>query len=190
MPPAQQQASAELAPDSEAGRAILEARQALERHQLDKAESAVRLALTVAPDHWEGHHLRGILLARAKRWEEAEASFRKAHQLNPTHPGPLTNLGNLYTERALYQEAIAYYQRALDLDPNYANAHHNLAVAYRRIGRIEQSIRHLKKAQKLEVLSQPASRSPASPIPNYRGRFLWWLLLGAALALGAGIGLS
>lgn len=192
MPFAQPQVSVEIPSESEAGRALAEARQALERRELEKAESAIRQVLHAAPEYWEAHHLQGILLAREKRWGEAEVCFRRAHQLNPAHPGPLTNLGNLCTERANYEEAIAYYHKALDLDPNYANAHHNLAVAYRRIGRIDESIRHLKKAQRLEVLSR--SSAPAGDLRGPRTRsgtpYLWWILLGGLAVLAAGIWLS
>lgn len=165
---------------AEAGRtdgpvALDDARRAVERNDLEAAESALERAEQDAPDLWEVHHLRGIVAARRRQWDDAEARFQRAHRLNPNHPAPLTNLGNLRIERGRYDEAIGYFEQALALDPDYPNAHHNLAVAYRRMGRLDESVRHLKRAQRLEgrrALGAGAPSQPAAPAG-------WMLLLGA-----------
>lgn len=167
---------------SDAGPAALDdARRAVERNDLEAAQSALERAEQDAPDLWEVHHLQGVVAARRGRWDDAEARFQRAHSLNPNHPAPLTNLGNLRIERGQYDEAIRYFEQALALDPDYPNAHHNLAVAYRRMGRLDDSVRHLKRAQRLEgrrILGGGGGPSqPTAPAG--------WMLLAGAVATAA-----
>lgn len=165
----------------DAGQAALaEARRAVERHDLDAAASALERAEQAVPDHWEVHHLRGVVAARRQQWDDAEERFQRAHSLNPCHPAPLTNLGNLRIERGQYDEAVRYFQQALAVDPDYPNAHHNLAVAYRRMGRLDESVRHLKRAQRLEGRRAPGSGGASAPAAP-----AGWMLLVGAIATAA-----
>lgn len=170
--------------DPEVDKALAEVRDALDRHDVERAAQCIERVLEQGVDHWEIYHLQGIIAARQQRWDDAEQHFQRAHQINPTHPGPLTNLGNLRTEKGQYDEAITYYEQALAFDPDYPNAHHNIAVALRRIGRLDESVRHLKRAQRLEARVPKSRRGGASGagVPP-----AGWLLLLGALAMAAAV---
>ena len=63
-----------------------------------------------------------------KRYEEAEAAFRKAIELNPSDAEAYSNLGNLLNDLKRYEEAEAAYRKAIELNPSYAEAYSNLGI--------------------------------------------------------------
>jgi Flp pilus assembly protein TadD len=78
----------------------------------------------------DGHNVLGILLSNLKRYDEAEAAYRKAIDLNPSYATAYYNLGNLLSDENLkrYDEAEAAYRKAIDLNPSYATAYSNLGL--------------------------------------------------------------
>ena len=61
----------------------------------------------------------GVLLSdQLKRYDEAEAAFRKAIELDPAYSYPWNGLGNLLSDPLKrYDEAEAAYRKAIELDP-------------------------------------------------------------------------
>ena len=64
------------------------------------------------------YFMRGAMYERMKKYDLAEAEFRKALQLNAQDPNALNYLGYMLADRGVrLDEAHELIQKALDLDP-------------------------------------------------------------------------
>ncbi|MBI5935988.1 MAG: tetratricopeptide repeat protein, partial [Chloroflexi bacterium] len=87
-----------------------------------------------------------------KRYEEAEASYRKAIELNPSDATAYSNLGNLLSDENLkrYEEAEASYRKAIELNPSDATAYSNLGLLlHENLKRYEEAEASYRKAIEL-----------------------------------------
>ena len=91
--------------------------------------------------------LRGALLERQKRFDEAEVEFRKALVLDPNNGMTLNYLGYMLADRGeKLDEALAMIQKAVELDPqNYAYLD-SLGWAYFKLGKYNLAEENLRKA--------------------------------------------
>ena len=110
---------------------------------LDKAD-----ALTTKPEEkLNVLFLRGTLLDRQKRYDEADEVFHRTLALDPQNPTVLNYLGYMYAERGVrLPEAIAMIRKAVDLDPqNYAFLD-SLGWAYFKSGQYALAEQYLRQA--------------------------------------------
>lgn len=70
----------------------------------------------------------GILHLKAKRYAEAEQSFKSALQRDPQSAAAYNYLGIVYRNLGRFKDAETAYQQALAIDDGYAFAHFNLGV--------------------------------------------------------------
>ena len=71
---------------------------------------------------------QGILLARAARWQEAEAALEEALKRYPGCAPAAAELGMVLRELGRFADAERAYRRALELDAAATRAHRNLGV--------------------------------------------------------------
>lgn len=91
--------------------------------------------------------LRGAMYERMKKYDEAEAQFRKVLELNPQNASALNYLGYMFADRDMrLQEALELVQRAVELDPYNGAYLDSLGWVYYRMGNLEQAEHHLKRA--------------------------------------------
>jgi tetratricopeptide (TPR) repeat protein len=81
-----------------------------------------------------------------KRYDEAEAAYRKAIDLNPSYATAYYNLGILLKDLKRYDEAEAAYRKAIELNPSYATAYYNLSCLSSINRDAEQAFGYLQKA--------------------------------------------
>lgn len=74
------------------------------------------LALSIAPDHPQGHIMSGIVLRADGDYDQAEKAFRAAIERSPNNATALANLGALILDINPH-EAMALLRQALDIDP-------------------------------------------------------------------------
>jgi len=113
---------------------------------LERAESAYRVALMLDSAYVPALSGLGIALAERGAWAEAEARFRRALELVPNDARLHNNLANVLLARGAVAAAVARYRRALICDPGDARAHHNLGAALAAQGRREDAIASLERA--------------------------------------------
>ena len=95
-----------------------------------KASEAYNKAISMKPDDAALHNNFGLLLARAKKVDEAQAELGKAAQLDPAQAGKYYyNLGAVLVNSGQYEPAAAAFKKAIDSDPNYADAQYWYATA-------------------------------------------------------------
>ncbi|MEM7011737.1 MAG: tetratricopeptide repeat protein, partial [Verrucomicrobiota bacterium] len=70
-----------------------------------------------------------LLHVHLKRYDEAEAAYRKAIDLDPKFVEPWSNLGLLLSDHLeRHEEAEAAYRKAIDIDPKFPGPWNNLGL--------------------------------------------------------------
>jgi len=93
-------------------------------------------------------NLKGLILFRQEKYEEAEKAFQEALALDPGLSEVLNNLGTLYFQQKKYEKAEASLKSALD-DPLYLypeRIHNNLGLVYFAQGKPKQAKDEFLKA--------------------------------------------
>jgi tetratricopeptide (TPR) repeat protein len=94
-----------------------------------KAIEAWGKAMALKADDAAYHNNYALLLARAKKFDEAQAELTKAAQLDPTQAGKFYyNLGAVLVNTGQLEPAGAAFKKAIDADPNYADAQYQYGV--------------------------------------------------------------
>jgi len=97
---------------------------------LGKGLEAYLKALEIKPDEAAYHNNYALALARAKKFEEAQAELTKAAQLDPANAGRYYyNLGALLVNSGQNEPAGEAFKKAIEVDPNYADAHYQYGVS-------------------------------------------------------------
>jgi tetratricopeptide (TPR) repeat protein len=91
--------------------------------------------------------LRGTLYDRQKRYDEAEAEFRKALEIDPQNATILNYLGYMLADRGVrLPEALTMIRKAVDLDPQNGAFLDSLGWAYYKSGQYTLAEENLRKA--------------------------------------------
>lgn len=117
-------------------------------------------------EDWPVFYARGISYERARRWDEAEADFRRALSLSPDQPLVLNYLAYSWIERGQRtEEALAMLQKAVDQRPDDGYIIDSLGWAYYRLGQYQKAV---------EILEQALTYSPyESTLNEHLGDAYW-----------------
>lgn len=123
--------------------------------QFDAASKAYDRALALVKNvderHWVIFYSRGISNERSKRWDRADADFRKALELKPGQPLVLNYLGYSLVERGEnLDEALGMIQQAVNASPDSGYIIDSLAWALFMLGRYDEALAPMEKASLLE----------------------------------------
>lgn len=110
------------------------------RGERDRAESHCRSILARQPDHAGALSLLGVILAQARRTEEAARLLGRAAARLPNDSSVHNNYGNVLRELGRHASALSSYERALAIQPDYADALYNRSLALQDLGRFEDAI--------------------------------------------------
>jgi tetratricopeptide (TPR) repeat protein len=114
--------------DSYAARAATETGEASSA-DYTKAAEAYQKAITIKPDDAAYHNNYALVLAKNKKFEEAQAELTKAAQLDPQQAGKYYfNLGAVYVNTGQNDPATEAFKKALELDPMYSEAYYQLGL--------------------------------------------------------------
>lgn len=104
-------------PTPEAGgvdRTVARARELFHGRRLDEAEVELRGALDEEPDHPEGRHGLGVVLAAAGRYEECLEQLTLAQRLDPLAEGPYRAMAQLFLMMGEPDKGVRFLERCLD----------------------------------------------------------------------------
>lgn len=91
--------------------------------------------------------MRGAMFERMKKFELAEAEFRKVLAANPTSAAALNYLGYMYADRNVkLNEALDMITKAVDQDPNNAAYLDSLGWVYYRLNRYDEAVEQLNRS--------------------------------------------
>ena len=109
------------------------------------------IAAEAADPDWRLLSMRGMVLERADRWNDAERDLLAALKLNPDDPDMLNYLGYSWIDRGLHlPEAIAMVQKAVDAQPQSGAMLDSLGWGYYRQGDYKTAVAKLEQAVELE----------------------------------------
>lgn len=96
---------------------------------LDKGIAAYAKAIAIKPDDPAYHNNYALGLAKAKKFDEAQAELTKAASLDTANAGKYYyNLGAVYVNTGQSEPAGAAFKKAIDIDPNYADSYYQYGV--------------------------------------------------------------
>lgn len=96
---------------------------------MQKAFEAYQKAMELNPNDAAYHNNYALALAKARKFEEAQAELVKAAQLDPARAGQFYyNLGAVLVNIGQLDPAGEAFKKAIEVDPNYANAYYQYAV--------------------------------------------------------------
>ncbi len=117
-------------PSVMAANAVEEAQKMVSEGKLDAALKRLDAQLKSAPQDAEARFMRGLVLTRLNRSEEAIKAFADITRDYPQLPEPYNNLAVLYAQQGDYEKARDALEAALATHPSYATAHENLGDIY------------------------------------------------------------
>jgi tetratricopeptide (TPR) repeat protein len=96
---------------------------------LAKALDAFQKALAIKPDDPAYHNNYALALAKAKKFDEAQAELGKAAQLDPPNAGKyFYNLGAVLVNTGQNAAAEQAFKKAIEVNPDYADAQFQYAT--------------------------------------------------------------
>lgn len=132
--------SVRAAAEASAPGAIQKAWESFGRGERAQAESLCRAILKSQTEHAGALTLLGIILAQARRSEEAAQLLGRAAARLPNDASAHNNYGNVLRDLGRHVSALTSYERALAIQPDYADAHYNRAVVLHDLRRFEEAI--------------------------------------------------
>lgn len=115
--------------------------------EMSKAVDAADKLSTSNEDKEAIMFMRGAMLEKQKKHEQAEAEFKKLLAMNPNSASALNYLGYMLADRNVrLQEAVDLIKKALDQEPNNGAYLDSLGWAYFRLGKLDEAEKYLKQA--------------------------------------------
>jgi tetratricopeptide (TPR) repeat protein len=116
--------------------------------EMSKAIDAAETLSTTDEEKEMIHFMRGAMLEKTKKFDLAEAEFRKVLAINPTSTSGLNYLGYMLADRGTrLNEAVEMIKKALEQDPQNGAYLDSLGWAYFKQGKLAEAEENLKRAQ-------------------------------------------
>jgi tetratricopeptide (TPR) repeat protein len=107
----------------------------------ESARTAIRRALSLAPQSARGLYYDGLLQRRAGNTAQEIADFRKVVELFPQSRDARRELGITYYQQRENAAALEQFEALQRIDPDDLAAHYNLSILYRRMGKPAEAAR-------------------------------------------------
>jgi tetratricopeptide (TPR) repeat protein len=137
--------------------AIALIRKSAEMAQVGNITRAIELlqeAVKLEPSQVQAHVNLLILLAKERRYFDAEQHFRRAVQLAPNRADAFYNYGVMRFVEKKYEDSCRAFQHAVDINPKYAEALTNLGFCEENFNRPDEAFRRFQAAHE----AKPAYR--------------------------------
>jgi predicted O-linked N-acetylglucosamine transferase (SPINDLY family) len=102
------------------------------------------------PDHFDALHLRGLVAAQARRYEDAEHWLGRALALVPRSPEASVNRASVRNALRRFDAALEDADRVLDTDPRHVPALYQRGLALQNLGRLDDALASYVRA--LEIV--------------------------------------
>jgi tetratricopeptide (TPR) repeat protein len=133
---------------------------------LNKAEQLA----TKADDKEYVHFLRGSTYEREKKYDEAEAEFKKVLAANPQSAVTLNYLGYMNADRGVQlEDSLNYIKQAVSMEPTNGAYLDSLGWAYFKLGKYDLAEETLTKAS-LRMSSDPTVQDHLGDLYQKTGR--------------------
>lgn len=139
-------AAASYKPKGEAEKLYKQARELIEKEDIDGAEKLLRRAVAVDAGYFDALNDLGAILVQTANYAEAETVLRQAVKADGKAPVALLNLGVALNHQKEYGEAVAPLREALRLEQGLVRAHLHLGMALVETDQYADAERELKVA--------------------------------------------
>ena len=107
---------------------------------------------------------QGKELLKARKVDQAIATFTKAIKADAKSAQAFNNRGVAYCEKGELKKAVADFGRAIKMDPKFGKAYNNRGVTLWYLGKKGQAEKDLKKAESLGIkVNRKALKSLGTP---------------------------
>jgi tetratricopeptide (TPR) repeat protein len=138
--------------------------------EAEEALSKAETLSTKAEDKEYVHFLRGDTYEHEKKYEEAEAEFKKVLAANPQSAVTLNYLGYMNADRGVQlEESLNYIKLAVSLDPTNGAYLDSLGWVYFKLGKYDLAEENLNKAS-LRMGSDPTVQDHLGDLFQKTGR--------------------
>ena len=127
-------------------RCLQQASQAIEKRDLDGAETALRGAAAMAPDHAEILRLTGVVAYLRGHFPEAITVLKRALEAWPDDALVLGNLGTAYADSGRTENALLSLRRACEVAPEQPAAWFNLGKLFDAQAHVAEGAKAFAKA--------------------------------------------
>lgn len=145
----------------------------LQRGDVDVAMEKVDKALEQDDDHADAHLVKGMILARAEDWREADRHYRRAARLAGDNLTVRSNVAAYMCERGKHRDGeemfVAVARNPINNRP--AVGYTNAGLCAKRIPALDRAESHFRRALELESNYAPALRQMAE-VKLEQGEFL------------------
>ena len=117
----------------------------LEQENTAAAIEELRSFTLLQPGAVDGWLKQGSALARARRFDEAERSYRMALDIHARHPEALNGLGLIQMQRRRFQEALNHFNAAAVQEPPYPPAVFNSAIVQQQLGNRQVALQRYRQ---------------------------------------------
>ena len=107
--------------------------------ELSDAETNARHAVKIDTNHFKGHWVLGVALARQERLDEALPHLAKAVQLMPVSPENQRELGHALLLKGDLVQARRHLERAFELAPNHPDVLASLGILAARENKVTEA---------------------------------------------------
>lgn len=104
-----------------------------------QALRSLERAISIDRKHADAWLMRGLILAKLQRQEEAAEAYEEGLRLRPDDVDGLVNYGSTLADLGDEDEATASYGQAIRLNPQHAVAWSNMAAVFTDAGRDEEA---------------------------------------------------
>jgi tetratricopeptide (TPR) repeat protein len=115
-------------------------------NRLDEGLETVNLYLETTKNNAYLYHLKGMILLRKERVDEAIVSYKKALEINPNFTNALSDIARCYSLKKENKLALEQLLKAIQIEPNNFLVIKNLAAIYYNLGNLEKSQVYFEKA--------------------------------------------
>jgi tetratricopeptide (TPR) repeat protein len=122
---------------------------ALSQRELRLALEALEYAAYVEPKLPNVNTLRGTVLLRLARFDEAANAFREAKTQKPADARALDGLATVCLKEGQLEQAADWALQAIEQDPKLFRAHYHLGLALARLNRLDEALLALEMSTKV-----------------------------------------
>lgn len=109
------------------------------------AEEEYRRTIELNPKQANAHHMYGMYLTAAERFDEALASLTRAQELDPLSLNINAAVGSIFYFSRQYGQALEQLRQTLELDAHFTVACFFLGRTYEQLGEHQKAIAEYKK---------------------------------------------
>ena len=112
---------------------IQDAQKLLAEGKLNEALTVIDGYLVNDKKNIEARFIKGLIVTKMNKLDEAEKLFVKLTKEHPELPEPYNNLAVIYAAKGEYEKARMALQEAINTHPSYATAHENIGDLYAKM---------------------------------------------------------